>query len=62
MQPLPGRAAPRFETGRNQVTAQVFLLIPQVKLPKRFDLDRDAKRAHDSVPGLIVAHWVDERL
>ncbi|MEE4317088.1 MAG: DUF6441 family protein [Erythrobacter sp.] len=48
-------------TGRNQVTAPIFLLIPQVKLPKRLDLDRDATRAHDSVPGLIVANWVEGR-
>jgi hypothetical protein len=44
--------ASRAKTGRNQVTAPIFLLVPQVKLPKRLDLDRDAKRAHDSVPGL----------
>ena len=31
---------------------------PQVKLPKRLDLARDAERALDSVPGLIVANWV----
>ena len=33
-----------------------------VKLPKRLDLARDADRALDSVPGLIVANWVDVRL
>jgi hypothetical protein len=45
-----------------QVTVPIFLLVPQVKLPKRLDLDRDAERALDSVPGLIVANWVEERL
>jgi len=30
-----------------------------VKLPKRLDLDRDAERALDGVPGLIVANWVE---
>ena len=50
--------ASRAKTGRNQVTAPIFLLVPQVKLPKRLDLDRDAERALDSVPGLIVANWV----
>ena len=54
--------ASRAKTGRNQVTAPIFLLVPQVKLPKRLDLDRDAERAHDSVPGLIVANWVETRL
>ncbi|WP_234992421.1 DUF6441 family protein, partial [Roseisalinus antarcticus] len=54
--------ASRAKTGRNQVTAPIFLLVPQVKLPKRLDLDRDAERARDSVPGLIVANWVEGRL
>ena len=53
--------ASRANTGRNQVTAPIFLLVPQVKLPKRLDLDRDAERALDSVPGLIVANWVEVR-
>jgi len=51
----------RSKTGRGKVTAPIFLLVPQVKLPKRLNLDRDAERALDSVPGLIVANWVDGR-
>ena len=51
----------RSKTGRGKVTAPIFLLVPQVKLPKRLDLARDADRALDSVPGLIVANWVDGR-
>ncbi|KGB82158.1 hypothetical protein JT55_09115 [Rhodovulum sp. NI22] len=54
--------ASRSKTGRNQVTAPIFLLVPQVKLPKRLDLDRDAERALHSVPGLIIANWVEGRL
>jgi hypothetical protein len=53
--------ASRSKTGRNQVTAPIFLLVPQVKLPKRLTLARDADRALDSVPGLIVAKWVEHR-
>jgi len=57
-----GRAvAARSKTGRGIVTAPIFLLVPQVKLPKRLDLARDAERAHDAVPGLIVANWVENR-
>jgi hypothetical protein len=57
-----GRAvASRARTGRGKVTAPIFLLVPQVKLPKRLDLDREAVRALDSVPGLIVANWVEEK-
>ena len=54
--------ASRAKTGRNQVTAPIFLAVPQVKLPKRLDLDRDAERAHGSVPGLIITRWVDQKL
>ena len=55
-----GRAvASRSKTGRGLTTVPIFLLVPQVKLPKRLDLDRDAERAHDSVPGLIVAKWIE---
>jgi hypothetical protein len=55
-----GRAlVSRSKTGRGKVTAPIFLLLPQVRLPKRLDLDSDAERALDSVPGLIVANWVD---
>ena len=55
-----GRAAEsRSKTGRSVVTAPIFLLVPQVKLPKRLGLARDAERAHDAVPGLIVANWVE---
>lgn len=54
--------ASRSKTGRNQVAAPIFLLVPQVKLPKRLNLDRDAERALDRVPGLIVANWVEVKL
>jgi hypothetical protein len=54
--------ASRSKTGRGRTTVPIFLLVPQVKLPKRLDLDRDAERALDSVPGLIVASWVEWRL
>jgi len=53
--------ASRSKTGRNQVTAPIFLLVPQVKLPKRLDLDRDAEQALDGLLGLIVANWVEVR-
>lgn len=51
----------RSKIGRGKVTAPIFLLVPQVKLPKRLDLAPDADRALDSVPGLIVANWVDSK-
>jgi len=54
--------ASRSKTGRGRATVPIFLLVPQVKLPKRLDLARDADRALDSVPGLIVANWVEGRI
>jgi hypothetical protein len=55
-----GRAvASRSKSGRGVATVPIFLLVPQVRLPKRLDLARDAERAQNSVPGLIVANWVE---
>jgi len=51
--------ASHSKTGRGQVTAPIFLLVPQVKLRKRLDLARDAEKVAGSVPGLIVAKWVE---
>lgn len=52
----------RSKTDRNRVTAPIFLLVSRVKLSKRLDLDRDAERALDSVPRLIVANWMEGKL
>jgi hypothetical protein len=51
----------RSKTGRGKVTAPVFLLVPQVKLPKRLDLARDAARAHEALQWLFLANWAMER-
>lgn len=64
------RAAPRVAFGERQRerrgfrnrTVPIFALVPQVKLPKRLDLARDARDWHDRVPGLIVAEWIDGRI
>ena len=55
-----GRAVrSRSKTGRGVATVPIFLLVPQVKLPKRLDLAQDAVRAHDALPGLIFRNWVE---
>jgi hypothetical protein len=54
--------ASRSKTGRGRATVPIFLLVPQVKLPKRLNLDRDAERALDGLPGLIVSNWVKGRI
>jgi Family of unknown function (DUF6441) len=53
--------ASRSKTGRGQVSAAIFLLVPQVKLRKRLDLARDAEKVAGSVPELIVSSWVEGR-
>jgi hypothetical protein len=50
-------AISRSKTGRGLATVPIFLLVPQIRLPKRLDLARDAAAAHAAVPGLIVANW-----
>ena len=49
--------APPGPRSSGTTAAPIFLLVPQVKLPKRLDLARDAEQAHETVPGLIVANW-----
>lgn len=48
--------------GLGQFLDRCELTCLQVKLPKRLNLARDADRALDSLPGLIVVNWVDGRL
>ena len=58
-----GRAvASLSRTGRGVTTVPIFLLVPQVKLPKRLDLARDARAAQDALPGAIVANWVEGKI
>ena len=49
-----GRVSSRLQ---GRATAVIFLLVPQVKLPKRLDLARDARAVENALPGLIVANW-----
>ncbi len=49
--------ASRSKTGRGLVTAPIFLLVPQVKLPKRLDLARDAERVAGGIAGTVVIGW-----
>jgi len=50
-----GRAVvSKSKTGRGLATVPIFLLVPQVKLPKRLDLARDALRAVGNLAALIA--------
>ncbi|MBW6494555.1 MAG: hypothetical protein K0B16_08370 [Burkholderiaceae bacterium] len=55
-------AVSKSKTGRGQVTAPIFILVRQVKLPKRLDLARDAERAQGAIPGSIVRNWAEDHL
>lgn len=57
-----GRAVvSKSKTGRGLATVPIFILVPQVKLPKRLSLDGPAREAEAQLPGLIVANWVERR-
>jgi hypothetical protein len=47
---------------RALTTVPVIMLVAQVKLRKRLDLDRDASAAQAQIPGAIVAHWVEGKI
>lgn len=53
-----GRAvASRSKTGRGLTSVPVFLLVRQVKLRKRLDLEKAARLAAAALPGAIVRNW-----
>lgn len=57
-----GRAvASKAKSGKGLTTVPIFLLVPQVKLRKRLDLERDAMRVLDGVPMHIVESWAHQR-
>jgi hypothetical protein len=54
-----GRAVvSRSKTGRGLATVPIFILVPQVKLPKRLSLEGPARKAEARLPRLIVANWL----
>ena len=55
-------AVSKSKTGKGQVTAPIFLLVRQVKLPKRLDLEGDADRAQAAIPVKIALNWLDGKL
>lgn len=49
------------KSGRKNVVVPIFLLVPQAKLRRKMDLDRDSDAWGDRLPGLILANWRDPR-
>lgn len=53
-----GRAAvSRSKTGRGLASIPIFIMVPQVILRKRLDLERPARAALNALPGAIVSQW-----
>lgn len=53
-----GRAAvSRSKTGRGVASIPIFLMVRQVRLRKRLDLERPARAALNALPGAIVSRW-----
>lgn len=50
-------SASALRTGRGLTTVVMFILVPQVNLKKRLDVDAAAERWADALPGLIVGNW-----
>lgn len=52
-----GAFGPKLPRRFRNRTVPVFILVPQVKLAKQFDLASRARAAHAALPGQIVAAW-----
>lgn len=44
-------------TGRGLTTVVMFILVPQVNLKKRLDVNAATERWADALSGLIVGNW-----
>ncbi len=50
-------SATALRTGRGLTTVVMFILVPQVQLKKRLNIDPAALRWRDKLPELILQHW-----
>ncbi len=53
-------SAKAIKTGRGLVTVPIFILVPQVTIRKRFDIDSAARKWIDLVPKLVIQNWQDD--
>ena len=44
-------------TGRGLTTVPMFVLIPQVTIKKRFDIESVGKKWNDRLPSLVIENW-----
>ena len=61
---IPGGRAPAFgerkKRGRKNLSIPIFVLVPQVKLPKKLSLMAAADAAQGALAGLILSQWRDD--
>ncbi len=50
-------SASAMRTGRGLTTVPIFLLVPQVTLAKRFDIDTASNKWIGLLPGLVLQNW-----
>ncbi len=50
-------SAASIRTGRGLTTVPIFILVPQVTIKKRFDIDSVAQKWIDRTPQLIIQNW-----
>jgi hypothetical protein len=46
-----------MRTGRGLATVPIFILVPQVTIKKRLDVDGAANKWISTLPGLVVKNW-----
>lgn len=59
-----GRGGGRYRSPRaikRREAIPIFVLVPQVRLRKKFDLERDVVTWGDRLPGLILQNWKERR-
>lgn len=49
-----------LKTGKGLTTVPIFVLVPQVTVKKRFDVDAPAKKWSDQLPRLITKNWPED--
>lgn len=52
-------SASALRTGRGLATVPMFILVPQVTIRKRLDVDGAANKWLSALPGLVVRNWRD---
>ena len=52
-------SASALRTGRGLTTVPIFILVPQVSLKKRFDIDSTGQKWIGQLPRLVIQNWKD---